>query len=568
MTKGAWYNSLSVLTVALLTLALFPLGAVAIYQTNRVAAEAERNAQLALLAITGRAAHAEEVVIERAFGAARVLATKAGDYVDAPDRCRTDFSAFVHADDRFSFVGILPLSGEMTCSSSGAAYDSSQFPEFDKIMADQKRTLSVNTQAPMSGQSVFIVSEPFKIDGAFAGFISLSVPHAGLPDTSNRLTDLGLTELMTFNEDGQVLTARSPLADAVQELPSGRSLKELTGMQQTAFQDTNQTGERRTYTVVPIQGSPTFVIGVWRKDARLAQQVKSNALPWLFPVLMWCASMGVAMLSIYMLVLRHLVKLRNQMTVFANSRNVDPQQATATLPNEIQALYDNFARMTNDVLHDEATLEDTVREKNVLIKEVHHRVKNNLQLISSIMNMQIRTAKQDETKTVLARLQDRVLSLATIHRDLYQSQNGGMVDVGRLVAEVVENSIEVAIEAEGAIDLKTDIDPVLLYPDQAVPLSLLVAEAATNALKYLDSAAGQRPVIDVSLKQDGAECALRIINTRGTTTDVESTGLGSQLMNAFAIQLGGQIETDETPDRFTLSISFPVADFVPETRDF
>ena len=568
MTQGGWYNSLVVLIVALTTLALLPLGAVAIYQTNRVASEAERNAQLALLAITGDAAKTEELMIERAFGAARVFASVAQEYIADPSQCVRDLGKFIDNDPRYSFIGFLPVSGVMTCSSKDAEFDFSDFPGFADRMKERAPSIEVNTEAPLSGTSVFIISEPYEIFGEFAGYVSISIPHAGLPETPDSLTDLGLQELMTLNRDGQVLTARSDLEDALEELPSKAELERLLSAGNTAFLSKNQLGERRRYTVVPIQGSPATVLGVWRTGDGLARQVASVIRPWFFPVLMWFASMGVAMLSIYMLVLRHLTRLRRRMSEFAVNRRGEQRQDLGPLPNEIEELYTHFDRMTDTVLRDEATLEDSLREKNVLIKEVHHRVKNNLQLISSIMNMQIRMAEHDETRTVLARLQDRVLSLATIHRDLYQSQDAGMVNVGSLVSEVVESSLEIAILAEKNVDVTTDIDPILLYPDQAVPLSLLASEGVTNAMKYLGSTGGQKPALAFALKQNGADCTLRIENTVGSSKLVESTGLGAQLMNAFAIQLGGSVETENLEDRFIMTITFKIADFVPDTRDF
>lgn len=568
MRQGQWYNGLGVLTIVLMTLALIPLGTVAVYQTNRVASEAEKNAELAMLAITADAAKAEELLMERAFGAARVLATLAEEYVNDPSQCTRDFGRFVQNDPRYSLIGILPVSGLMTCSSSETEYDFSQSAGFVQRMEGRVPTIEVNTKAPLSGTSVFFVSEPYEIAGEFAGFVSISIPHAGLPKTLASLTDLGLEELMTLNSDGEVLTARSDLEPALDELPSEKTLRSILSSGSRAFQGKNQLGERRRYTIVPIKGSPATVLGVWRMGDGLARQVVGDVRPWLFPVLMWFASMCVAMLSIYMLVLRHLTKLRRRMTAFAEDRDVHVSKDLGPVPNELAELYGHFDRMTDTVLHEEAALEDNLREKNVLIKEVHHRVKNNLQLISSIMNMKIRAAEHEETRTVLSRLQDRVLSLATIHRDLYQSQHGGMVNIGALVSEITENSLEVAIASIEDIDMETDIDPVLLYPDQAVPLSLLVAEGITNAIKYLGNAGDQKPSIALSLKQSGADCTLKISNTVGSANAVESTGLGAQLINAFAIQLGGKVEVEELTDRFTMTVAFKIADFVPDGRDF
>ncbi|WP_342076979.1 sensor histidine kinase [Yoonia sp. SS1-5] len=561
-------NGLLVQTVLLMTLALFPLGAVAIFQTNRVAVEAERDAELALLAVTGRAAKAEELIIERAFGVAQFVGSIAGDFLAQPETCAARLGPFVQNDDAYSFIGILPQSGLMTCASTGQTYDFSEWDDLDRRMAAQERSITVNLDAPASGQSVFIVSEPFTIDGAFAGFISVSVPHNGLPVSTEELTELGLEELITFSPEGDILTARTDISTAAGELPSTRPLTGFSATTSTAFRATNRDGIRRTYTVVPIEGSPASVMGIWRANDGLAGRVANFIQPALFPVLMWVASMSVAMLSIYTLVMRHISRLRKDMDAFAENRTVPAEVNATAMPNEFLSLNTNFSNMAQDIMQDEARLEDTLREKNVLIKEVHHRVKNNLQLISSIMNMQIREAQHDETKSVLSRLQDRIISLATIHKDLYQSQNGGMVDAGALVADIVEKTLEMAVSDRDAITVETSIDPVLLFPDQAVPLSLLAAEGMTNAMKYLSVSSAEKPWLHASLRQTGTSCTLTLANAIGGTTSAESTGLGAHLINAFGIQLGGKIDTEQTADSYTMTVRFDIAEFVPDAADY
>ncbi len=569
MKTDPWWNSLRVQMLLFMTLALFPLGLVAIFQTNRVATEAERNAELALQAVTDRAAKFEELTIERAFGTARFFATVAADFIDNPERCRRDLGKFVDANQQYSFIGLLPLSGVMVCTSSGATFDFSKFPDFETAMDAQEPTIAVNANGPMSRQSVFIISEPFKIDGEFAGYISISVPHAKLPIEDEDLNELGLEELMTFNSGGEILTARSDLKAASAELPAGLDLVSLRDSGTTAFHGKNARGERRTYTLVPIQGSPATVLGVWRAGDGLASDAAALVRPSVFPILMWFASMGVAMLSIYMLVTRHIVKLRRSMDMFTINRQVSAIDTSLAMPNELRALNENFDRMTKYLLHDEAELENSVREKNVLVKEIHHRVKNNLQLISSIMNMQIRSAKEEETRTVISSLQDRVRSLATIHRDLYQSQNEGMVNVGALLTEIMDNSFEIAIPQQGEVALDAKFDPVMLYPDQAVPLSLLAAEGTTNMMKYIGSSEERAlPWVRATLVQEDKECELTLANSVGPHVEVESTGLGSDLIEAFAIQLGGHIEIEKTSGSYTMRVRFSIADFEPEIRDF
>ena len=568
MNARGWFSSLRVQIFLLMALALFPLGAIAIYQTNRVAETAEKNAELALLAVTGRAAKREELMIERAFGAARFFGVIAEGFAEDPDRCTRDLGQFIRNNPSYSFIGIIPPTGILTCSSAGRTYDFSQTEDFKTAFAERESRIVINTQAPLSGVSVFVISEPFEIGGEFAGFISISVPHSRLPAPGEELNKLGLEELMTFNSKGDVLTARSDIETALQELPVLRTLTSLKKGEMFSFQDNNTRGEPRIYTVVPIEGSPATAIGVWRSGDGLANNPGTFAGPALFPALMGLASLGVAMLSVYMLVLRHVTRLRLAMDRFTEDRHIDEKAEANAMPSELQALNQHFDRLTHNILRDEAGLEDALHDKNVLIKEVHHRVKNNLQLISSIMSMEIRAARQSETKSVLSGLQDRLQSLAAIHRDLYQSQNAGMVDASKLISEVVDNAVEIAVASNGTVDLETNIQPVLLYPDQAVPLSLLAAEGTTNIMKYFAAPVGEQPWIKVALVRDGEACELSLSNSIGGVVDAESTGLGSELINAFAIQLGAEVEIDEAPDSYTMRVSFVVQAFVPDERDY
>lgn len=567
MIDGQWFRRLSVQLVALLTIALLPLGLISLYQTQRVAVEADRTAATSLLGLTERAARTEQLLIERAVGAARLFGTIAPDLLETPDTCAPNLSRFVDANPAYSFIGVLPLSGVVTCSSVQQTLDFSDAPNFDEAMTAEQATIILNEAGPASDQAVFVVSEPFTQNGEFAGFVSVSIPHNNLPNISDQMDALGLVELITFNENGRILTSRSASEVAALEIPRDTPLIDLSTTEPQTFRAMNGQGIERRYSIVTIDGSPAAVMAVWepRKDTGATNAWLAAA----FPILMWFASMGVAMLAMNTLVIRHLTRLRRKMDAFANDRSThQPYQPNSLFPIEIEKLEENFAQMSEEVMRDEAAMEDVVREKGVLVKEIHHRVKNNLQLISSIMNMQIRNAKSHETKAVLRGVQDRVLSLATIHRDLYQSQDGGRVNVGSLVTEIVEKSVELVIGEGRKLDLEMQIDPFMLYPDQAVPLSLIVSEAATNAMKYIGDQPEKSNTFDVRLKQDGTACLLVMTNSVGPKQDQESTGLGGKLMNAFAVQLGGKIDVEQSQDLYSLTLHFNAAEFQPEARDY
>jgi len=215
--------------------------------------------------------------------------------------------------------------------------------------------------------------------------------------------------------------------------------------------------------------------------------------------------------------------------------------------------------MAESILRDEAALEDNLRQKNILLKEVHHRVKNNLQLISSIMNMQIRQATTPDSKRVLQRLQDRILSLATVHKSLYQNDNLSRVDGGALMHEIVNQLLSVGLPSGSAVKVIQNYEAVQLDPDDAAPLTLLVSEAITNALKYVAADATGAGQIEVSLSHTQPEMALLLVkNTVGKGEVEDGTGLGSRLINAFSRQLNGQVEITEDDGLYVLRVEFHV----------
>ena len=238
-------------------------------------------------------------------------------------------------------------------------------------------------------------------------------------------------------------------------------------------------------------------------------------------------------------------------------------------PGELADAERAFNRMALIISDAEARREADLRDKEVLLKEVHHRVKNNLQLIASIMNMQARNARSPETKQMLAGLQQRVRGLAMLHRTLYTTPELTTVDGADLIRTVV-NDVTQALDADD-LALEMSLDRVDLYPDQAVPLSMLLAEAVTNAVKHIGRAPDGRTAIDVSLvTEDDGRVRVSVSNTKGERLpgrqpphEDEPSGLGTRLMAAFVAQLDGSAETEETDERYVYTVTLQARDFEP-----
>ncbi|MFN6536003.1 MAG: PAS domain S-box protein [Nostoc sp. EkiNYC01] len=132
----------------------------------------------------------------------------------------------------------------------------------------------------------------------------------------------------------------------------------------------------------------------------------------------------------------------------------------------------------------EVKLRSALAEKEVLLKEVHHRVKNNLQIVSSLLQLQSHTLKDPEVIKVFRESQNRIESISLIHKNLYTSANIGKIDVGDYIHNLAASLLISYQIVPGKIALKTDIDSVSLNIDQAIACGLVINELISNALKH------------------------------------------------------------------------------------
>jgi two-component sensor histidine kinase len=203
----------------------------------------------------------------------------------------------------------------------------------------------------------------------------------------------------------------------------------------------------------------------------------------------------------------------------------------------------------------------SLREKEVLLKEVHHRVKNNLQIITSLLNLQASKIKDKKLEAMFRDSQGRVKTMALIHEKLYRSENLSEVNFSDYVDSLTRYMLSTISGNRERITVKQDIDDILLGVDIAIPCGLIINELVTNSLKYAfpDGKGGE---IAVSCKK---RCDGRISLTVGDNgvgianhVDIEnSETLGMQLVNSLIGQLDGTMRIErERGTRFTLEFGY------------
>jgi two-component system, sensor histidine kinase PdtaS len=531
------------------SVALLPLGIVSALQSRSLLDEAQARSEAALLGETLLAVAPEANLIRAARVAASALAASMTVIAREPDACELVMSKVIEdLASVYSFAAFVPASGETVCTSNGKPLDLTASERVTRQRLDPKPDVVVIRDAVASGMSVLAFGHPvFDLDGGYLGYVSISMPQTVLEKKEAAYGEPGRQvrhepiALITFDGAGNVLTSSTGLDLAGDALPVDRPLATLAKNGAWTFTAFSRLGVERLYAVFPLVEDNVYAIGTW-PNVETAGPFSMMVSPYLMPALMWFASLLVAVLAAERLVTRHIRALRNSMTAFAAGdhrvTNLDiPDAAT-----EIAEVTESYLKMTDTILHDEAELEDMIHQREVLLREVHHRVKNNLQLIASIMNMQMRQSHSEEAKSVMRGLQDRVMSLATIHRGLYQTSGLTDVRADELLADIVRQLLKMATGPGRRFDVVTAFDDITLTPDQAVPLALLLTEALTNAVKYSGPTGEALPKLEVTLRREGlTDAVLSVSNDTGTAkiTRDKGTGLGSQLMTAFAQQLGG-----------------------------
>jgi two-component sensor histidine kinase len=191
-------------------------------------------------------------------------------------------------------------------------------------------------------------------------------------------------------------------------------------------------------------------------------------------------------------------------------------------------------------------VEESLEEKNILLKEIHHRVKNNLQVISSLLNLQSAQIKDPVTVQLFRDSQNRVRSMALIHEKLYQSHDLARIDFKSYIESLSNYLVRSYATEARRVTFRLEIEQISLGIDQAVPCGLIINELVSNSLKYAfpDNQKGE---VTIQFKIDERQQLQLTVGDNGIgfpeSIDFQNTAsLGLQLVNSLVNQLEGSIE--------------------------
>ena len=318
----------------------------------------------------------------------------------------------------------------------------------------------------------------------------------------------------------------------------------------------NRSGALRIFTSSPLVGQDVYVL--------LSAPYSLLSWAWVNPLsalLLPLLAFALALTAVWSVadraVVRWIAYLRRIAAIYARGRySVHPVKAMSG-PPEIRDLARTMDAMAGVIATRDHALKESLAEKDGLMREIHHRVKNNLQVISSLLNMQQRALADPAARAAMSDTRQRITALALIYRALYQGPDLRRVDLREFLEDLIATLVTTETSGGGQIETRLSIDPLIIDPDRLAPLALFAVEAITNAKKHgLGDAGG---VLDVAFHVHGQEAELAITHSgRKGVEPVVGEGVGRTLMTAFARQLGGTLTFRVRPgEGLTARLVFP-----------
>ncbi|CAN5267584.1 hypothetical protein BH10PSE12_BH10PSE12_08770 [soil metagenome] len=281
----------------------------------------------------------------------------------------------------------------------------------------------------------------------------------------------------------------------------------------------------------------------------------ARTLSLFLPLLMWFAAAAIGWFVVNRLLIQPLVLLRRTVAAYRPGEVLEPLQRLRTPAQEIADLGETFRAISEDVATHEAEMEAGLERQRRLTREVHHRVKNNLQIIASLINLHSRSATAPEAMDAYTSIQRRVDALSVVHRNHYAEleENRG-VGVRALISELCASLRATAPEGGTHFTVQVDSDQLYVSQDVAVPVAFLITELVELAM-LTDPAATIR--VSVHAAPEPGRAILRIDSPAYRPSPTMLSYLDSRfgrILIGLSRQLRTPLTHDEVEGSYTMSI--------------
>jgi len=210
----------------------------------------------------------------------------------------------------------------------------------------------------------------------------------------------------------------------------------------------------------------------------------------------------------------------------------------------------------------EQELNKSLKEKEIMLKEIHHRVKNNMQVISSLLNLQMSYIDDEDSKSIFVDSCSRIQSMALIHEKLYQSNNLASINIDEFIEDFLSKIKQTYEDENNKLQFDLSINSFTIGIDIAIPIALIMNEVISNSIKHAWNDETSEHIISLKISKEDDDQVTILISDNGIGIDInhlseKSETLGMQLINSLTTQINGTIEYySDNGTHFNLSFQY------------
>lgn len=453
----------------------------------------------------------------------------------------------VEALYRFGTDGtVLCASHEKEVARFGDVRDSDWF----KALAQGRSTSHIFLQTDAEGSQLALAYRATRPLGGFDGVLVAVIPTSIFSLSTQDIPLPPDTQTGLFDDQGRALTPIKGLTFGQSFPPLKNWLKPHSHEIGAVLRAKGADGVNRLYAAAKLENQNVYAV-ISAPAASPWFWAQTNPIRFLMlPLAAWLTAFAAAMLASERIVIRWLDYLDRIAAIYARGRyTIRPVQAE-NAPLEIRHLARTMDELAENITRRDAALTEALHEKDALLREIHHRVKNNLQIISSLLSMQQRVVEDPAARAALGDTRQRISALALIYRTLYQGEDVRHADAETFLTELVGHLVASESLRGPLVKSSIEADPLSIDPEKLAPMALWLVEAVSNAQKH--AFAGRGGELKVRFKVDGKTSTLEVEDDGPGMNDVTS-GVGVTLMTAFAKQLRGTATTRKADSGGTIA---------------
>lgn len=500
------------------------------------------------------AGSSEENMLAAAEQIARALANMP-EVRDAGPDCSRALADALKGLSFFTNIARIDDKGRVVCAANPLALgrDVNHRAVWRLAMKSRDFVLSERIVSPLTDQPIITGMLPLLKDGKAFGTIAIGIDVRWLDYMvhTSRLPEGSVVAI--FDHNGTIIASDNPAVAAhVFDHPdfTPNTVKSAADAQ----------GHIWNYATTALLARNIYVGFAMRQLTLFGATYVHVGTDFLLPIFMIVLTWLAIWFGAERLVTRWTTQLR-RISLAYRSGHYAIRPSLAGAPQEFRQLGEALSAMADSIQERDRNLREAVAQKTMMVREVHHRVKNNLQIVMSLLNLQAGRLRDPAAQAALKQAQMRINALALVHRTLHEIEDQSFIQLDRLLTDLTHQTCDGFGAQREGLRVETVMVPRLVGSHVAVPLALFTAETLTNIFKhaYPGAKAGR---IRVTLREAGNNDLSLTVEDDGVGFSADAQrdemSVGSQLIHSFAQQVGGTVTTNSMQGRGTIvELLFP-----------